>query len=430
MIDTRPEHATSTRAVRSIFWIALSAVVAITPTVISLRGSDVFREPKTFFFQAGILAVAACLTAAALLSERLARSLSRPRVLLFAAAAILWTIVISFTALVPEVSVGAPFTIFAYSLLLWMAVELSRDGSLLVGLAAVLVPAIVNASIVALQASAVWQPFRIVAGPEKLGNIGLIGNPNTAGTYLLVPTIVAIACAIVPGRFRFLFAAIAALLLVAIVQVQTLTVLLALGASILGFALIAGPRARRLALAALAIGAVGFFAWGPTRTRAIGLVELAQSGDYASLSSGRLPATVTALSMFISRPVTGVGPGGFAARYMDYRVALDDRFPEWMRPIGEPYQQAHNDHAELLAEGGIPAYLLFLAFLAGVARLTFRSREDESEKQRLARTLAFPAALGFAVLTLGQFPLDLTAPTTVAVFTSGLCFGWSCDEGD
>lgn len=420
------EPARSVLLLRRLAWMTLCAVVAITPLVISLRGYDVFRQPKTLFLQAGVLIVAALVTASALLSEGFAKTLQRRKVLLFAPLAVLWTIIVSATSLVPEVSRGATFTVFCYALLFWLSVELSRDNDLRMALGAVLLPAVVNAVIVLLQATSIWQPFEIMAGPEKLGNIGLIGNPNTAGTYLLVPTLFAIGGAVALRRFRPLLIGVSLLLLVATFQTQTLAVIISLVVGLLALAATSGRNVRRAALALVIVAGVAFGAYGPTRQRATTMVEIARAGDYPRLTSWRLPTAVTTFSMFASRPLTGIGPGVFKARYMEYRMALDERFPEWMRPIGEPYQQAHNDHLQLLAEGGLPAYLLFVSFLVAVGRITWRSTKG-SEGSHLARAIAFPIAAAFATLTLGQFPLDLGAPVSAALFIAGIFSGWSCD---
>jgi hypothetical protein len=92
------------------------------------------------------------------------------------------------------------------------------------------------------------------------------------------------------------------------------------------------------------------------------------------------------------------------------------------------FAQVHNDHLQVLAETGLPGYLLFLGALVLLAAITFRlpSVPDISDPRvRFARLFAFPAALTFAVLTLAQFPLQLTAPTVADLYLAALCFSWT-----
>jgi O-antigen ligase len=57
---------------------------------------------------------------------------------------------------------------------------------------------------------------------------------------------------------------------------------------------------------------------------------------------------------------------------MPYRSAIEERHPDWIQVTRESFGEAHNDHAQLLAETGIPGYALFIVFLIAIARVTFR----------------------------------------------------------
>jgi O-antigen ligase len=86
----------------------------------------------------------------------------------------------------------------------------------------------------------------------------------------------------------------------------------------------------------------------------------------------------------------------------------------------------HNDHLEILAESGLPGYVLYLVSLAGLASISFRRRDGpESERRRFARLFALPFAAAFATVTLAQFPLQLAATAVTSLFLAAICVAWS-----
>jgi O-antigen ligase len=420
------------RSLTRAVWVALLVAVALTPVLVDHAGRDVYRVPKRVFFQAAMLAVGALMTAGALLWDDVGRLLARNRrAVLFAAVTLLWTAIVSMTAVVPDASRSGVLTVFCHALLFVTAVALARMGNPSLALAALLVPALLNAWFVGRQAWIMWQPF---VPDEYRGTrtnvVGLIGNPNTVGTYLLIPALAAFVGAVTMRRYRLPLGATAAVLLASIFLTQTITVGVGVAAAVLAFVLTAPGRARAIAAVVLVAGITAVSVYAPTRARIEQLLEMARQGDYSAATSARLPASAVALDMLRERPLTGVGPGGYAARYMPYRTAIEERYPEWIQVTRESFGEAHNDHAQVLAETGLPGYALFLGFLVAVARMTFRRAPDASdERARFARMFAFPAAAGFGAVALGQFPLELAAVSSSATFAAALCFAWSEDAG-
>jgi O-antigen ligase len=147
------------------------------------------------------------------------------------------------------------------------------------------------------------------------------------------------------------------------------------------------------------------------------------------LTSYRPPAFMVAIDMFRERPFLGMGPGNFEGQYMGRKLAVDERHPEWIRPMNENFGEVHNDHLQLLAEAGVFGYLLYLAALAWIASASFRRRSG-SERNEYARLFALPAVIGYGVVGLAQFPLYLTVVTSSAIFAAALARVWSADEGD
>jgi hypothetical protein len=146
------------------------------------------------------------------------------------------------------------------------------------------------------------------------------------------------------------------------------------------------------------------------------------------MTSYRIMPAATAVEMFLDRPLVGIGPGSFSALYMSYKREIDEKYPQWLRLANESFGQAHNDHLQILAETGLPGYLMFVAALVLLARVSFRRNDavDATDlKAQFARIFAFPAVACFAVLAVAQFPLQLTAPTVPALYLAALCFAWT-----
>jgi len=165
-----------------------------------------------------------------------------------------------------------------------------------------------------------------------------------------------------------------------------------------------------------------------SRQRFERLFSIASSGDLPEITSFRVMPAATALLMFRERPLLGAGPGTFSATYMTEKLKADQAHPQWIRPRNPMFGQVHNDHLQVLAETGLPGYLLFIGGLALLASITFRSPAVNSASDprvRFARLFAFPAALTFAVLALAQFPLQLTSPMVADLYLAALCFTWT-----
>lgn len=74
-----------------------------------------------------------------------------------------------------------------------------------------------------------------------------------------------------------------------------------------------------------------------------------------------------ALDIFLDAPLTGSGPGQFSSAFEEWKNHASLAMPEaWYFLEITPHGHAHNDLLHLLAAGGIPAGLLFLA-LCGTA---------------------------------------------------------------
>lgn len=418
-----------TRNATRVLWVILLLVIAALPLIVDPRGRDVFRVPKTSFFQAAMLVLGAITAVSALLSDAFAAMLVRNRrAVILACCGVAWVAIVSMTSTLPAVSRSAPFSIFCHALLFVITVALARTGNILPALAALLIPAVVNATTVLLQALDIWHPIGMTSEIDaRLDNVGLIGNANTVGTYLLVPAIAAFAAAATLRRYRLPFAAITLVLLAGLLATQTITVLFGLTAALVTFVAIGTKRIRVLAIAAVAVGICAALLYTPMRHRLIKLRGQLMRGDYSAVTSNRVPAAAATLEMFLDRPLLGLGPGVFPARYMTYRLDIENRHPEWIELSHVSFGEAHNDHLQLLAETGIPGYALFIVFLVSTASFTVRGSQPNDDRGQFVRSFALPAAAGFGAVALGQFPIEITAISATSVFTAGLCFAWGAD---
>ncbi|MDP9192367.1 MAG: O-antigen ligase family protein [Acidobacteriota bacterium] len=429
---SEPEAAVSkpTRRFLALLWCLVVATVLIPPLTMVPRSFDVFRTPKHVVFLALSLLLIAAAAAGALLSDEIARVLrARSAAVFLALAAAAWTGVTTLTSLRPIASLWKPLTAVCFAAFFTAVVILAaRRG--LPALVIVFVPATINAIVALLQSTGVWYPWAVDPRvPQRLRTTGLIGNPNDLGTYLVVPAIAAIAAAVVWRQRKWLFA-VAALLLIGVASAQSITPVLAGAAGLFAMTITGGTRRLRVAAVVAALALVLAASLHPgSRQRFERLFSVASSGDLPEITSFRVMPAATALLMFRERPLLGAGPGTFSATYMTEKLKADEAHPQWIRPRNPMFGQVHNDHLQVLAETGLPGYLLFIAGLALLASITFRSSasgpQASDPRVRFARLFAFPAALTFAVLALAQFPLQLTSPMVADLYLAALCFTWT-----
>lgn len=419
-----PEPVT---AFETTLWILVSLTLLILPFVIMRPALDAFRTAKDVFFQTMALLIFAVGTAGLLLSDRIARRFRTNRKgLLLALASILWTAVTSITSLQPSVSHFKTLTVFCLAAFFVAAIWVSwRRG--VWALSLVIIPAAVNGLIALLQ-SAGFQAFVLSKNAKipRLRATGFIGNPNELGGYLVLPLVAAMAAAIAWPRWRWLFGSATLLLLGGIIASQSITPVIATGTGIAAMMFVPRGRIlRRAGIIVLLLLIIGGLFHPGSRARMNQLATAAQAGGMSELTSFRLPAFAVALKMFSERPLLGVGPGGFSARFMPYKLRLDAEHPTWIRFWNESFGEVHNDHLQLLAETGIFGYLLFLGALFVIARISFTSGNELAERENFVRAFAFPAVAAFFVLALAHFPMQLTSTITPAIYLSALCFAWT-----
>lgn len=250
-----------------------------------------------------------------------------------------------------------------------------------------------------------WMPasYRLLSlGPGRLTWIGTLGNPGYVATFLVLPALLAAEHALRSPKRRWAWATASVVMAAVATGTATVSAAAALLAGAAVLASRAVPARRRwAALAATAALGAALVAATPLRTRVTDAVHQARVGGWQWLGSARGAAVSAALSMIAARPLTGVGPGRFAAdsfRFQD-EATLASRGQVLGLETG--FGEAHNEPLQFAAETGvIGVALAALGLILALRRGARPARELQ----------AAPALVGAAaVLALTHFPLHVAA---------------------
>jgi O-antigen ligase len=151
---------------------------------------------------------------------------------------------------------------------------------------------------------------------------------------------------------------------------------------VVGMTLALGPRARRWALAALGLGALALALGGAGLLPEILANRLASITRYLTIFDAgtvaitpqnfavveRMAQIQAGWRMFLTHPLTGVGPGNYTIAYPAFAVGT------WYASRGH----AHNYYIHMLAETGVVGALAYLALLAGVVRQAIATLRAEN----------------------------------------------------
>jgi len=399
-------------------WPPVAAIVIagglLIPLVVSVAGEDPFRFPKDLALRAEVILLGGALLLGWIFGrlEPLRVSL-RERWLALTLLLCAWTAVCALTSMNRLVSVAPAIRVLEFALLFVVTVVSMR--TLPLWIAGVIVPpAVINAAVYVLQELELWTPFDTSGAPEKhLTRTALMGNPNYVGSYLVAPAVVALALALTQRRGRVAWAAAAAFLVVATFMTHTVG---AIGALVVALPVMIALRlrsARTIAIgvvAAMIAAGAAFVVYPPLHERVNVMRDALKRRDFETLSAARAMPFLAAAEMVRDHPLTGVGPGGFAYNYFEYKLRIQERHRSMFGFGGaapDNFGEVHNDHLQVASETGLPGYALFAAALVLLASASWQRERAPS----LARVLALPLVVSFAVLALSQFPLELVAAT-------------------
>ncbi|HEX8617344.1 MAG TPA: O-antigen ligase family protein [Thermoanaerobaculia bacterium] len=428
-----------------------SASLLLIPCVVAITGNDVFRSPKELAFRAAAIILIAAVACCLLLRIRTVVSRPPGRLTLGLTGAIVgWTAISAVFSTNVPLSLNSLATVIASAVLFLLAVMLLRERPLGAVLLCAL-PAGANAVVSLCQYFAIWRPFTIVyerhdvtQAVGKLSMSGFVGSPNDIGMVTVLPALATIVLTIVAKekRLRAMGAGMSALLVAALFASQSVTAIGAFVVAVWALLFLALPRRGGIVVAAgTALLIVAMFGYAPLRERFASIGQRMKDRQYNQMLAGRLQPYMAAANMFADRPLLGTGPGTFHWHYMPYRVEIGRKHPELFimpGPAIQNFGEAHNDHLEVLAETGLPGYLLLLATLILLARPSFRRRaipsgaadgEDApAETAQFTRLFALPFVAGFATLALAQFPLQIAAARLIYLSLAALIVAWSATD--
>lgn len=427
MTDGASQRAATVKAV--IWWVIIGAVVLI-PLMVVPSAKDAFRVPKELAFRAAGILIVMLVTIAGWRSFA-DRKWKTEFVLVSAICG--WAIIPTLFSVHRGLSLQALATIFIGSIV-FLAVCVTGETRAPRAIWWPLLPALVNGVILLAQALAIWSPFGATAMETAL-----LGNRNDAGAYMLAPAIASfVLAAITSGREGILNGVVATILFAALLASQTISAIVAYVVALIVFCIIADRNPAKRGLLFVGVMFVAATLLGLANRSAVRVMiprfEAKASaflhGDLDMLASSRIGPFLTALQMFMDRPVTGVGPGAFHYEYFSHRIAAERRYPTLVSPKAERtnFGEVHNDHLQVLAETGLIGYLLGLMSIAHIGSLSRPRRNPGipiARRAILARHLALPLMSGLVVLAVGQFPLELAAPRLTFIFVAALCCAWS-----
>jgi O-antigen ligase len=409
--------------------VLILAAGALTIPILYSGGLDVFNLPKELAFRAEAIALLAAGVLWATSAHRTWSLRGSRRAIILAAVVVAWAAITTLTSTNRPLSADSLITVAAAAVI-FVATAIAAQTMPIVAVDILMAGACLNVVMVILQELKIWSPFvhaAYVSGHYE--SVGFLGNANYVGTYLAMPALAAIVLAVVAtGKRRWIYAAIAALLIAGIAVSATRT---AIGALVAGLAMLS-LRSRRAALAmAAALAVVALLTLSPRTAlgeRVRDFIDAASKRDYERLFSERLLPALAAIDMTRDHPLLGVGPGCFRFHFMAYRLRLDQHYPKnWTRGYPGNWSAAHNDHLQVAAETGLPGYALFLAVI-GLGAGFRRQTQPKNLEGSFARALRWPLAVLFLVLCLAQFPLELAAPRLMLITLGALCMTWDDDD--
>jgi O-antigen ligase len=287
-----------------------------------------------------------------------------------------------------------------------------------------------NAAVSLLQSRGA-RPFHLETFGTRNETGAFAGNVGYLTLTVAFAAVLAIGIAITAHRktVRAGVAVLLLLLLAALVVNRNLTALAAVGAGTV--ALLVARFGRRSLLAIAAVGVLflaAVLAIAPLRQRAADAVSAVRAGDWDRLTTYRTGAWAAAVEMARERPITGWGPGTYAAEFVPHRLKAELRARRrFVNPlVTSSYSEAHCDYLQALAEAGIPGAIAVLvaagALLAAVGR-----NARGSGPSRIEAAILFGFLVAGAAAALAWFPLERPLTAVPLLLAAGR--GWRLSAG-
>ncbi|WPB83585.1 O-antigen ligase family protein [Sediminicoccus rosea] len=225
---------------------------------------------------------------------------------------------------------------------------------------------------------------RVTIGRD-IGSV--LGDPNDLSLVLLFPLSFAVALVLTPrtGALSRGFGAIGAvLIMMAILETQSRGGLLGIVA-VLGVFAARRIKSKAVLFGGGAVGLLGLFVAAGVGGRQSG--GAAEAGAIDESAMGRLEAWIAAWRMAVGRPLTGVGLNCYVPNFYFYS--------DWWEGFAKA---VHSTWFAVLAEGGFPAFFVFVWMCVRVVRSAMASARDLAPEAMGADYQAAPYAMAQAVL--------------------------------
>lgn len=421
-----PERPARADAGTIVAAAALAAVLAGTALVVDTNAAAAFDAPKRLIALVGTAIAAAAAFAFHGAGPEGARPWKEgPRcrrvALWLAAAALAMTLVAALASprRGPALDAARSIAVFALLLPLGASRAVEKGRSWLIGV--FLGATAVNAVVSILESRGRFQPFLLETFGDRQNTGAYAGNVGYLAITLALAGVVALGLLLEASenRTRIGYAAALALFAAALVVNLNLTAMTSAlaGAGVLLVVLYRRRAALPIAAAVLLVG-LAVAGYAPLRSRAAEVAKSARSGNWDALVSFRGGPWAAALEMTRERPLTGFGPGTFAAEYAPHRLAAEIRLHRrFVAPLlTSAYAETHCDYLQVFTDAGVPAGLLVigavLCLFAAVGRAAWRSKTAEA-----AILLALLAAGAAAALT--WFPLQRPVTAVPLLLAAG-----------
>jgi O-antigen ligase len=270
-----------------------------------------------------------------------------------------------------------------------------------------------NAVVAILESRGLFRPFALQTVGARQDTGAFAGNVGYLAIALALAGVLALGIALTARARAARLAGLGTLGLfgAGLLVNQNLTALTALlaGSAVL-LLLRCRARAALPVMAAFAAVALAIAAYAPLRQRAGELTRALRDGNWDALVSFRGGPWAAALEMTRERPLSGFGPGTFAAEYVPHRLAAEIRLRRrFVSPLTtSSYAEAHSEYLQVLSDAGVPAGAAAIAagacLFCAVTAAAWRRRSPEAIV--LAAVLATGAA---AALTWFPFQRPITA---------------------
>lgn len=289
--------------------------------------------------------------------------------------------------------------IATYGLLVFLTIQYIRTAR---DLRAFMVAAVAAGSIVALYAVAQFSGLDAIGWVGETSRVfSTHGNADMLGNYLVFPLALSVGLALSTPRGRERYAWWSLMALIAMALIMTMTIGAWIGATVmvlgLGYAVWRGGSGslgrRMLVLSATTVGVLVLAAAVAVARRPDIIARLANSWPLITrLSNGRDVIWLTGLRGWLTRPILGWGPDGFA-RAFQRGVGAD-----WyaITPALQVVIDAHNFLVHTLVTLGIPGLVLMLWALVRTGTDSFASFDEAKGLDRMLRIAPWAALLSMA----------------------------------